>query len=86
LAEKACILKPSLTGITNRLIDVGLIHRRRSEEDQRFYFISLSHQGEKIFSSAIARMEQCHRIIEEKMGEEKMAALFELLKDIQNLK
>lgn len=86
LAEKACLLKPSLTGITNRLIDIGLIDRRRSEQDQRIYYISLTDRGEKVFSNAVTRMEQCHTIIEEKIGEEKMLALFNLLKDIQNIR
>lgn len=86
LAEKACILKPSLTGIINRLLDTGLILRRRSEQDQRFSLISLSQSGEQTFSNVVVRMEQRYAVIEEKLGEEKMMKLFDLLRDVHNLK
>lgn len=86
LAERACILKPSLTGIINRLIDIGLILRRRSDKDQRFCFISLSQTGEQIFSNVVERMEQRYAVIEEKLGEEKMMKLFDLLKEVHSLK
>ncbi|EPF70692.1 homoprotocatechuate degradation operon regulator HpaR [Acinetobacter rudis] len=86
LAERACILKPSLTGIINRLLDIGLILRRRSDKDQRFCFISLSQTGEQIFSNVVERMEQRYAVIEEKLGEEKMMKLFDLLKEVHSLK
>lgn len=86
LAERACILKPSLTGIINRLLDIGLILRRRSDKDQRFCFISLSQTGEQIFSNVVERMEQRYAVIKEKLGEEKMMKLFDLLKEVHSLK
>ncbi|WP_353173946.1 homoprotocatechuate degradation operon regulator HpaR [Acinetobacter rudis] len=86
LAERACILKPSLTGIINRLLDIGLILRRRSDKDQRFCFISLSQTGEQIFSNVVERMEQRYAVFEEKLGEEKMMKLFDLLKEVHSLK
>jgi homoprotocatechuate degradation regulator HpaR len=86
LAEKACILKPSLTGIINRMLETGLIVRRRSETDQRFSFISLSEDGEKIFSQMRGRMESRYQKIQDRLGEEKMKQLMELLKEVQSLK
>lgn len=86
LAEKACILKPSLTGIINRMLETGLIVRRRSETDQRFSFISLSEDGEKIFSQMRGRMESRYQKIQDHLGEEKMKQLMELLKEVQSLK
>lgn len=86
LAEKACILKPSLTGIINRMLETGLILRRRSETDQRFSFISLSEDGEKIFSQMRGRMESRYQKIQDRLGEEKMKQLMELLKEVQSLK
>jgi len=71
LAEKACILKPSLTGIINRMLETGLIVRRRSETDQRFSFISLSEDGEKIFSQMRGRMESRYQKIQDRLGEGK---------------
>lgn len=86
LADKACILKPSLTGIINRMLETGLIVRRRSETDQRFSFISLSEDGQSIFNLMRGRMEARYQAIQERFGEEKMEQLMELLKDIQTLK
>ncbi|MBI1453421.1 MULTISPECIES: homoprotocatechuate degradation operon regulator HpaR [Acinetobacter] len=86
LAEKACILKPSLTGIINRMLETGLIVRRRSDTDQRFSFISLSEEGQKIFAQMRGRMESRYQNIQDRFGEEKMQQLMELLKEIQSLK
>ena len=86
LADKACILKPSLTGIINRMLETGLIVRRRSDTDQRFSFISLSEEGQKIFAQMRGRMESRYQKIQDRFGEEKMKQLMELLKDIQSLK
>lgn len=86
LSEKACILKPSLTGIINRMLDTGLIVRRRSETDQRFSFISLSQEGQKIFDNMSVRMEQRYQQIQQSLGTEKMTQLLALLKEVQSLK
>lgn len=86
LADKACILKPSLTGIINRMMETGLIVRRRSETDQRFSFISLSEEGQKIFAQIRGRMESRYQKIQDRLGEDKMKQLMELLKDVQSLK
>ncbi|RKG34604.1 homoprotocatechuate degradation operon regulator HpaR [Acinetobacter tianfuensis] len=86
LAEKACILKPSLTGIINRMLETGLIVRRRSDTDQRFSFISLSEEGQNTFSVMRGRMEARYQHIQDRFGEEKMQQLMVLLKEIQTLK
>lgn len=86
LADKACILKPSLTGIINRMLETGLIVRRRSDADQRFSFISLSEEGQKIFAQMRGRMESRYQKIQDRLGEEKMKQLMELLKEVQSLK
>ncbi|OTG87396.1 homoprotocatechuate degradation operon regulator HpaR [Acinetobacter sp. ANC 4558] len=86
LADKACILKPSLTGIINRMLETGLIIRRRSDIDQRFLFISLSEEGHTIFNQMRGRMESRYQQIQDRFGEEKMQQLMILLKEIQSLK
>lgn len=86
LAEKACILKPSLTGIINRLLETGLIDRRRSDADQRFSYISLTDAGQEIFAKMSVRMEERYRFIQESLGDEKMQQLLALLKEAKALK
>lgn len=86
LADKACILKPSLTGIIHRLLETGLIIRRRSEQDQRFSYISLSDAGHTMFAEMSVRMEQRYQHIQDCLGTEKMEQLLALLKDAKALK
>ena len=86
LADKACILKPSLTGIINRLLETGLINRRRSDTDQRFSYISLTDAGQEIFAKMSVRMEERYRFIQDSLGDEKMQQLLSLLKEAKALK
>lgn len=86
LADKACILKPSLTGIINRLLDTGLIARRRSEQDQRFSYISLSEAGHDMFAQMSVRMEERYQHIQNQLGIEKMDQLLGLLKEAKAMK
>ena len=86
LAEKACILKPSLTGIIRRLGEMELVHRRRGDTDQRFVFIHLTKEGEDIFKQMSVEMEKRYQNIHRQIGDEKMAKLLELLHEVQKLK
>ena len=86
LAEKACILKPSLTGIIRRLIEMDLVVRRRGDSDQRYVFIHLTQDGEDIFKKMSVEMEKRYQNIHQKIGDEKIKKLLELLKEVQKLK
>lgn len=86
LAEKACILKPSLTGIIRRLNEMDLVIRRRGDSDQRFVFIHLTQKGEEIFKRMSFEMENRYQNIHQKIGDEKIEKLLELLKDVKKLK
>ncbi|ANF81263.1 homoprotocatechuate degradation operon regulator, HpaR [Acinetobacter sp. NCu2D-2] len=86
LAEKACILKPSLTGIINRMSEMDLIARHRSETDQRFSYISLTEAGREIFAKMSVRMEQRYQDIQNRLGDEKMQQLLDLLDEAKKLK
>lgn len=86
LAEKACILKPSLTGIIRRLNEMDLVIRRRGDSDQRFVFIQLTQKGEEIFKRMSVEMENRYQNIHQKIGDEKIEKLLELLKDVKKLK
>ena len=86
LAEKACILKPSLTGIIRRLGEMDLVMRRKGDNDQRFVYIHLTPNGTDIFNKMSVEMEKRYQNIHQKMGDEKMEKLLELLKEVQKLK
>lgn len=86
LADLACILKPSLTGILNRMIDQDLIRKRKGATDQRIHLISLTDQGRKIFEIQALKMEASYKKIQEQYGAEKLEVLLEMLKDFSKVK
>lgn len=86
LADLACILKPSLTGILNRMLEMKLISKNKSTEDQRIYLISLTKEGKKCFEHQVVKMEETYKKIQKEYGEEKMQTLMQLLKELSELK
>lgn len=82
LANQACILRPSLTGILTRLDNAGLVMRLKPSKDQRRVFIKLTEEGEAVFERARIKIDECYYQIEQKFTREKMDALYLLLKDL----
>ncbi|MDM1757439.1 MULTISPECIES: homoprotocatechuate degradation operon regulator HpaR [Acinetobacter] len=86
LAELACILKPSLTGILNRMIEQGNIQKDKDIHDQRINLISLTDAGKECFELQATKMEASYKNIQEQFGPEKMQQLMELLNDLSKIK
>lgn len=86
LAELACILKPSMTGVLTRLERDGIVSRRKSPSDQRRVHINLTEKGEQCFLSMSDGMESNYRRIQEQFGEEKLQQLFGLLNELKQIK
>lgn len=86
LAEKACILKPSLTGIIRRLTEMNLVQRRRGDLDQRFIYIQLADDGEEIFKKMSVEMEKRYQHIYQQIGDQHLQNLLELLAKVQQVK
>lgn len=78
--KKACILKPSLTSIIRRLTAIDLVIRRRGDTDQGFIFIHWIQDGEEVLKKMSIEMEKIYQ----KIGNEKIEKLLELLKYVQN--
>ena len=86
LAELACILKPSLTGILNRMIEQDLIKKEKDANDQRINLISLTQEGLNCFNQHVVKMEASYRNIQAQFGEEKIKQLMELLNELSKVK
>lgn len=84
MAERACILKPSLTGILNRM--QNLVIKRKDEQDQRISLIRLSEEGLNHFERQAVKMEKSYARIQELYGEEKLKELIEMLKDFEKVR
>lgn len=86
LAQQACILKPSMTGIMARLERDGIVRRTKSLQDQRRIFISLTEQGQQCFVDMSAGMEANYLRIQQQFGEQKLKQLLQLLDDLKEIK
>nr|BFE97293.1 hypothetical protein GCM10020185_78290 [Pseudomonas brassicacearum subsp. brassicacearum] len=71
LAELACILKPSMTGVLVRMEAAGMVVRRKAEQDQRRVLVRLAPQGQASFDSMSQSMEENYQRLQDKLGEEK---------------
>ena len=80
LANQACILRPSLTGILTRLEKAGLVVRLKPSNDQRRVYLKLTNEGEKTFRiHRRASGPKRYDAIEQVLSKEKMLELKELL-------
>lgn len=85
LARKTCILRPSLTGILSRMERDNLIFRLKPVNDQRKLYVSLTEEGEVLYSKARYQIEEGYGCIESAFSSEKMQQLLELLDDLITL-
>ncbi|GLO23709.1 homoprotocatechuate degradation operon regulator HpaR [Pseudomonas putida] len=85
LAELACILKPSMTGVLGRLERDGLVRRQKAAQDQRRVFVSLTEGGQACFASMKEGMEANYQKIQAQFGEEKLQQLMGLLNDLKRI-
>ncbi|MDR7104331.1 homoprotocatechuate degradation regulator HpaR [Pseudomonas sp. PvR086] len=86
LAELACILKPSMTGVLVRMEAAGMVHRRKAEQDQRRVLVTLAEKGEACFESMSQCMEENYQRLQAQLGEEKLQTLLGLLNELKTIK
>jgi homoprotocatechuate degradation regulator HpaR len=86
LAELACILKPSMTGVLSRLERDGLVSRRKPPHDQRRVHIDLTEKGHECFLSMSGDMERNYQRIQDQFGEEKLQQLLLLLNELKQIR
>ncbi|MCF5140909.1 homoprotocatechuate degradation operon regulator HpaR [Pseudomonas edaphica] len=86
LAELACILKPSMTGVLVRMENAGMVHRRKAEQDQRRVLVTLADKGKASFESMSQCMEANYQRLQDQFGADKFEALLGLLDELKNIK
>lgn len=82
LANQACILRPSLTGILTRLEKANLLVRLKPSNDQRRVFLKLTDSGQQLYSDICSQVDQRYDQIETLLSPEKLAQLTALLGDL----
>lgn len=85
VADLACILRPSLTGVLGRLERDGLVKRWKPETDQRRLCVTLTERGEALFDEMSKEMVRQYELIQEQLGPENFRTLMQLLRKVQGL-
>jgi len=82
IAERACLLAPSLTRIARTLEAKGLITRAPHESDGRKVRIDISDEGRALIAAAAPRSNLIFAELEAAYGAEKLERLLDLLEDL----
>lgn len=85
LANQACILRPSLTGILTRLEKAGLAVRLKPSNDQRRVYLKLTAEGEKLYETIGAKVDERYDAIEAVFSKEKLTQLKDLLAELSRI-
>ena len=82
LANQACILRPSLTGILTRLEKVGDVVRLKPSNDQRRVYLKLTGEGEKLHRTTCDQVDARYDVIESVLSKDKLKQLQSLLGEL----
>ncbi|RXZ76690.1 MarR family transcriptional regulator [Paenibacillaceae bacterium] len=70
LAEKLSVTPGAITGMSDKLITLGLVDRLRDETDRRVVFLSLTEQGKTLIDSMFASRLEIYSVIVKQLPEE----------------
>lgn len=79
LADEACILAPSLSGVLDRMERDGLAVRYRISTDQRKVVVGLTPKSRKIVADLSESIEDQYSVLEDMVGHQSLASLHALL-------
>jgi homoprotocatechuate degradation regulator HpaR len=85
LAEMACILRPSMTGVLVRLERDGLVRRWKPVNDQRRLCVSLTPKGSALFEEMSGEMTRQYKEIQRQFGPENFQTLMRLLQELARI-
>jgi homoprotocatechuate degradation regulator HpaR len=85
VASEAYILGPSLTGVLARMERDGLIQRERDPADQRRTVVEATARGRKMVARLSDTIETHYQWLEQSLGKQKLAQLYELLDQLIDL-
>lgn len=82
LALRSSLLAPSLSRITQHLINSGVLRRQADSNDQRRYCYLLTAKGQRLFAAVAPDSEQIYADITARFGANKLARLNALLDEL----
>lgn len=82
VAREAYMLGPSLTGVLARMERDGLVRRERDPADQRRTVVEATAKGRRMVGRLSRKVESHYQWLEQSLGEQKLAQLYELLDEV----
>lgn len=82
VAERACMLAPSLTRIIKSLEERGIIRRERDQGDARRALLSLNPSGVELIRAVTPQSRAIYAKIEARYGPEKIEQLIDMLNEL----
>ena len=82
VAREAYILGPSLTGVLARMERDGLVRRERDPADQRRTVVEATAKARKMVERMSHTVEAHYQWLEQSLGKQKLAQLYELLDEL----
>ncbi len=85
LAQKACLLSPSLTRISQSMLEKGYISRTANTHDRRRLTLAITAKGQQLIQANIERAAEISASFKQALGEEKYEHLIDLLTELEAL-
>ena len=85
IADRSCLLMPSLTRILQTLTAKGLITREAHPTDRRRQLVSISAAGRQLIADNLKESQRLNAWLRESFGADKLDALLDLLNELDAL-
>lgn len=85
IADRSCLLMPSLTRILQTLTAKGLISRAPHPTDKRRQLVTITAQGRQLIADNLQESQRLNAWLRESFGEAKLNALLDLLNELDAL-
>ena len=85
LADKACLLLPSLTRIAQSMVEKGYITRTTDTGDRRRQTLAITPKGQQIIDDNLPAALRIADLFKSTLGEEKFESLLDMLQELDRL-
>lgn len=84
IAERACLLLPSLTRIVRAMEADGLLVRAQDDRDRRKSMVSITDRGRRLIAEHAAESNEIFARLEEAFGSDDLTRLLDLLEKLRD--
>ncbi|MGJ8625891.1 MAG: homoprotocatechuate degradation operon regulator HpaR [Sulfitobacter sp.] len=85
IADRACLLLPSLTRILRAMEDDGLLERAASAQDKRKSMVTITNAGQTLLNAHMDEANEIFQRLRNKFGDGEMGALLDMLERLQKI-